>query len=120
MPIKPENKSRYPKDWPLIPRWIRDKAGNKCEECDLENHSMVYRCNEKDCNAFVSEDSEPYLVDLFKAKHPDHRLIKIVLTVAHLDHQPENCKEENLKAWCQKCHNDYDMPERIKNRKRSS
>jgi hypothetical protein len=28
MPIKPENKSRYPKDWPLIRERIRERAGD--------------------------------------------------------------------------------------------
>lgn len=37
---------------------------------------------------------------------------KVVLTVAHLDHQPENCADDNLRAWCQRCHNVYDAPMR--------
>lgn len=44
----------------------------------------------------------------------------VVLTVAHLDHTPENCGEPgrrpNLKAWCQRCHNTYDAPQRQANR----
>jgi 5-methylcytosine-specific restriction endonuclease McrA len=37
----------------------------------------------------------------------------VVLTVAHLDHQPENCADpENMKALCQRCHNRYDAPMR--------
>jgi len=40
------------------------------------------------------------------------RIVRIVLTVAHLDHQPENCDRANLKALCQRCHNSYDMPHR--------
>ena len=32
----------------------------------------------------------------------------IVLTIAHLDHVPENCADENLRAWCQRCHLRYD------------
>ena len=32
-----------------------------------------------------------------------------MLTVAHLDHTPENCSDpDNLKALCQKCHLNYD------------
>lgn len=48
--------------------------------------------------------------------------VKIVLTVAHLDHTPENCADENLKALCQKCHNRYDAPMRagIKHRKKAA
>lgn len=33
---------------------------------------------------------------------------KIVLTVAHLNHTPEDCRDENLKAMCQRCHLRYD------------
>lgn len=81
MPIRPENKSRYPKDWPAISRRVRERAGNKCEDCGVENYSI--------------RDGS-----------------KIVLTVAHLDHTPENCADENLRAWCQRCHNRYDAPMR--------
>ena len=34
--------------------------------------------------------------------------IVIVLTVAHLNHQPEDCRPENLAAWCQRHHLAYD------------
>ena len=37
---------------------------------------------------------------------------KVVLTVMHLDHQPENNVDENLLAGCQRCHNKYDAPMR--------
>ena len=33
---------------------------------------------------------------------------KVVLTVAHLDHTPENCDPSNLLAMCQACHLRYD------------
>ena len=36
------------------------------------------------------------------------RMVDIVLTIAHLDHVPENCDPSNLKAMCQKCHLAYD------------
>jgi hypothetical protein len=32
----------------------------------------------------------------------------IVLTVADLDHQPENCAHDNLRAWRQRHHLGYD------------
>lgn len=41
-----------------------------------------------------------------KAAEPG--LLVIVLTIAHLDHQPENCDPENLRAWCQRHHLAYD------------
>ena len=86
MPIKPENKARYPKDWPQISKRIRERAGNKCERCGAENHKP----------------------------HPI-TLSMVVLTVMHLDHTPENCADDNLQAACQKCHNAYDAPHRRKN-----
>ena len=33
---------------------------------------------------------------------------QVVLTVGHLDHTPENCDEDNLMHWCQRCHLTYD------------
>lgn len=54
----------------------------------------------------------------------------VVLTVAHLDHDPSHndgmedgspfkpVEESNLRAWCQRCHNRYDAAFRAANRKR--
>lgn len=40
------------------------------------------------------------------------RIIRIVLTVAHLNHVPEDCRDDNLKALCQRCHNQLDAKHR--------
>jgi len=45
---------------------------------------------------------------------------KVVLTIAHLDHTPENCVPENLKAMCQACHLAYDAESHAVERYRSS
>ena len=89
MPIRPENKERYPKDWKAISQSVRDRAGNRCE-----GSPAFPQCR--------AENGKP---------HPETGS-KVVLTTAHLDHQPENCDPENLRAWCQRCHNVYDMPMR--------
>lgn len=91
MPIRPENKALYPGDWKEIVARINKRAGNRCEICGAENYS----------------------------RHPITRSW-VVLTTMHLDHNPQNCADENLKAACQKCHNSYDAPVRaagIKRRK---
>ncbi|MEM9219413.1 MAG: hypothetical protein AAGD25_34405 [Cyanobacteria bacterium P01_F01_bin.150] len=31
------------------------------------------------------------------------------LTVAHLDHRPENCDRSNLRSWCAPCHCRYGL-----------
>jgi hypothetical protein len=91
MPICPENRARYPKDWPAIsPRIRRDRAGWRCEQKDA---------NGVRCRAIHGEP------------HPDTGS-KVVLTVAHLDHTPENCDDGNLMAMCQRCHNRYDSASR--------
>lgn len=96
MPIRPENRARYPKDWKQISLRIRlDRAESRCEcsgQCGQE-------CCTPRCQAI---NYEP---------HPDTGS-KVVLTVAHLDHIPENCGDDNLLAMCQRCHNRYDMPMR--------
>ena len=33
MPIKPENRGRYPENWPEIRARILARAGNRCEQC---------------------------------------------------------------------------------------
>lgn len=43
------------------------------------------------------------------------QLIVIVLTVAHLNHEPEDCRPENLAAWCQRHHLAYDLEHHQRN-----
>lgn len=40
MPIKPENKKRYPANWKDIRKDILERADNKCEFCGIENYSI--------------------------------------------------------------------------------
>lgn len=44
---------------------------------------------------------------------------QVVLTVGHLDHTPENCADDNLMHWCQRCHLTYDAPEHSRTRYRT-
>lgn len=112
MPIRPENRHRYPKNWKEIREKILDRANHKCEQCGIANHSLGYRVEGKffPFNYQMMEAHEKVYGKKFK-------LFKVVLTIAHLDHKPENCDHENLRAWCQACHNRYDAPFRAANRK---
>jgi hypothetical protein len=92
MPIRPENRDRYPKDWKLISRIVKILAGERCE-CEGEcGRDHTERCPE---------------LQGFPSLTGGERTIT-VLTTAHLDHVPENCEAENLKAMCQGCHLHYD------------
>ncbi len=94
MPIRPENKARYPKNWQEIRAAILSRANNRCEFCGVENHT--YRENSQG------------------------KMVRIVLTIAHLDHTPENCDPDNLRALCQRCHNRYDAEHRKETRKKGN
>ena len=111
MPIRPENRKRYPKDWKEISFRIRsDRAIWRCEctgECGDE-HFL-------DGGRRVG-DASWRCPALHGCPHPVTGS-RVVLTVAHLDHVPENCDDGNLMAMCQRCHNRYDAAHRQAGRK---
>lgn len=96
MPIRPENRGRYPADWRVIRAAILERAndggaGERCEcegECGRGTH--IGRCPNYDGELAYGTGS------------------RVVLTIAHLNHTPEDCRDENLRAWCQGCHLHYD------------
>ena len=86
----PMDRSLYPKNWKQIAYEIKEKADWKCQVCGKQ-------CRRPD---------EPF--DTHKR----------TLTVAHLNHIPEDCKEENLKAMCAGCHLRYDAKHHAETRKK--
>ena len=76
----------YPNNWSEISENIRVRAGQRCEctgECGLHRGQ---RCAE---------------LDGMDAKFASG---KVVLTVAHRNHYPPDCRDENLLAMCNTCH----------------
>ena len=53
-------------------------------------------------------DTNDDAVQRFVSDIERHLSSLVVLTVAHLDHTPENCDDANLRAMCQGCHLRYD------------
>ena len=90
VPIRPENKHRYPADWKLRSRFVRFyRARNRCEWCGAENY-------------------QPHPVTGSK----------VVLTTAHVyDDRPEAANLLNLAALCQLCHNGHDAKNRARGRR---
>ncbi len=81
--------SQYHPKWTLISRLIRFiRAGNCCEWCEAVNY-------------------EP---------HPRTKS-KVVLTVAHIDHNKDNNRFNNLAALCQACHLKHDIKQHVDNRR---
>lgn len=115
MPIKPENKKRYPANWKQIREQILIRANHCCEACKAPNHTRIARGGGEDKGTYMNEDCYVFcdqtgklLGQIPAANYEVLRMTDIVLTIAHLDHQPENCEPANLKALCQKCHLNYD------------
>lgn len=108
MPIRPEERGRYPDDWPQISDRIRfGRAEGRCEctgECGRDHHRQA------------GDDRCPRI---HRALIPASLGKRVVLTVAHLNHIPEDCRDENLAAMCQGCHLRYDAPEHARNAKRT-
>lgn len=79
----PMQRDLYPADWEELSRRIRfERAGGACEWCGAVHGAI----------------------------HPETGS-RVILTVAHLDHNPANCDDDNLVALCQRCHLGYDAEE---------
>lgn len=110
----PWNPKRYPKDWKAIVAGIMERSGSRCEchgECGLH-------CTTGGHRRCVERHHEP-------AKFAKGR---IVLTCAHLGvpkqdgtpgdkHDKMDCRPENLRMLCQRCHLRFDLDEHVRNAK---
>lgn len=115
MPIKPENRHRYPPDWQDIRAAVLERAGHRCERCKAPDRQRIARGGGDDEGTYMLDTAEVFdaetgerLGQIHMSNYEVKRMTLVVLTVAHLDHQPENCQPENLRAWCQRCHLAYD------------
>lgn len=120
--------SKYPPNWKteIRPR-ILERAGHKCEVegCALENHSTAISLfsSKETLNWFSSLESASTERIQVNSKqmsngepmvHLDLKPVKVIITIAHLDHDPENfeVKDDRLKAMCQLHHLRYDAAHR--------
>lgn len=114
MPVKPENRHRYPANWPEIRERIRARSGDKCEWCGVHNHAVGYRTPAGEF-VMLGRTPEDASMACDAAEADGFKVIRIVLTVAHVhDHRPEACADDNLAHLCQRCHNKHDAPMRRK------
>ena len=79
----------YPANWKEISGAVKERAGYQCEWLEKDGT----RCDRKHHEP-IPGSTNPYA--------------KTVLTVAHLNHNPQDCSMENLRAWCQAHHLRYD------------
>lgn len=115
MPIKPEYRQFYGKEWREVirPRIIA-RAMDHCEQCGAPNHQYVLRgeggyWRPDEPGQFwrnIRNANPP--TQQFRHEHPwaprRIRTVYIVLGVAHLNHTPGDDRDNNLMALCQSCH----------------
>lgn len=103
------HRERYPSNWPEVRASIVERAGNACEctgqcgeclaRCAAPNHARI--CRRIDTPS--SWEPAEAIGDRFPPE--DFRpALRVVLTVAHVDHVESNNDPSNLLALCQRCH----------------
>jgi sugar phosphate isomerase/epimerase len=122
MPIRPELKQFY-----VGPEWLErrhrilNRAKNCCEQCGKPNTTVIWTFTWKDpAGLHMAWRPAQRVVSEWRNEHgqvladkPSQatkmRGIVVILTVAHLNHDPEDNRDENLNALCQWCHLHYDQ-----------
>ena len=96
---------QYPAHWKAIRARILARAGNHCEGCGVENHVYGYYDGERFCRLGFEPTQEWDALAL-----DGYKTFRIVLTIAHLDHDKENqdVTDDRLAALCQACHLGHD------------
>lgn len=121
----PIDYKEYPPNWltEIRPR-ILARANNCCEWCDVPNGVIIKRTGEtfrhQTWDECIKVESMVHYSKVTKAQAlKTLGLTKVVLTIAHLNHDKQNheVKDENLAALCQRCHLKHDMQHHTANRK---
>ncbi|MBW4465667.1 MAG: HNH endonuclease [Pegethrix bostrychoides GSE-TBD4-15B] len=108
----PMNRNLYPKNWGQIALDIKTAADWNCQQCGRP----CRRPGEDDEELISRVSGSEWEADLFEAVDlPEmgltlkRKLGRFLLTVSHLNHQPADCRPENLRASCTVCHCRYDL-----------
>jgi len=119
--VSPIDYSKYPSNWKEIRARILERAGNRCEQCGVPN----YFTGKKGSNGKWYTEDEVHSMNstdgdhLFGHYDNPFKMVRIVLTIAHLNHDISDNREENLKALCQADHLALDKDLHIANAKKT-
>lgn len=117
MPIRAELRHFYGRDWRTVTRpRILARAANCCEQCSVPNYAEVKRIRGHWLRIAVSwtRGIDKMWIGSQGNELPfkptgTMRQVRVVLTIAHLNHVAGDDRDENLKALCQWCHLNYDL-----------
>lgn len=118
----PMDKSLYPSDWDAIATAVKQAADWRCVECgrpcrrpgeSLDNLITRIEVDHPDWHSDLWETVED---DEFGLHDAPVKTGRFVLTVAHLNHIPSDCRPENLLALCAPCHCRYDLSQMARKR----
>jgi len=119
----PIDYSRYPANWKseIVPR-ILERAGGCCEWCGIQNGAQATSVplmvrdggRYKQKRFWLTNEGDVIRMKPFAVG--DIKIITVVLTIAHLDHDEQNhdVSDERLRALCQYCHLNYDASEKMR------
>lgn len=123
--MSPINYRLYPKNWKSeIRPAILKRANNCCEECGVGNKSVyIIQDNER---VFLKPSKE--MAHFYLCPDGMKRMVgrtgywtlkRVVLTIAHVNHNIQNNDPSNLKALCQKCHLSLDSIQHRENARKT-
>lgn len=115
MPIRPELRHLYRGPaWAAIRAHILARAGHKCERCRKPNRTTLRVTRggiwyDAEASTWRNDTGEANGYNYPGITRRTVYVIRCILTIAHLDHNPHNNAEENLAALCQHCHLKHDV-----------
>lgn len=113
MPIRRELRHLYRGPaWEQLRRETLERAGHRCERCAKPHHARVFvtrdstgRWKPLRLGAWRDRSGRPCPAPASGTAYS----ITVVLTIAHLDHDPRRNEPKNLAALCQSCHLAHDQ-----------
>ena len=134
MPIPAERAHLYPggsiksPEWQAIRKRIGERSGWKCETCGAPHMTMIARGTYRGRDAYmVLETCEVFDAETglrmgkmrCTSEFGASKVLKIVLTVAHLNHDESDSRPENLAHLCQRHHLRLDAKHHARNAART-